>query len=117
VAPIVTIIAAGLPGVVPFFSVEELDLGIIFALGYLAIRWFLYFPLGLWAIFVWHEQLLHEYVGVFLYMGWSVYLILVAAGMQKGKRLLFWILVVLLVANSVGCQLGHFRGVLHPGYW
>jgi hypothetical protein len=33
VAPIVTIVAAGLPGVVPFFWVDEFDLVVIFALG------------------------------------------------------------------------------------
>ena len=113
VAPIVTIIA----GVVPLFSVEELDLGVFFALGYLTIRWFLYFSLGLWAVFIWDEQLLLAYAAIFLYVGWSFYLILVTAGMQKSKKLLFWILIVLLVANSVGCQLAHFRGVFHPGYW
>jgi len=41
----------------------------------------LWFPLGIFSIFVWGLQLIIDYGSIFCYVGWSVYLVLIAAGL------------------------------------
>ena len=71
-----------------------------------------WFPVGLLGIFVWDPHLMQEYGAMFCYAGWSVYAVLVAAGLQYPRRTIFFVLVLLLILNIAGYQTGHVRGVV-----
>ena len=84
----------------------------IFVLVNVLAHGLLWFPLGIFGIFVWDLQLMIDYGGIFCYVGWSVYLVLIAAGLQYPRRAIFFVLVLLLVMNIVGFQAGHVRHVV-----
>jgi hypothetical protein len=71
-----------------------------------------WFPVGLLGIFVWDANLMQEYGAIFCYAGWSVYAVLIAAGLQYPRRTIFFVLVLLLVLNIAGYHTGHVRGIV-----
>lgn len=75
---------------------------VAFSLAYATVHGLLYFPLGLWAVFIHDFESAREFWAIFAYVGWSVFLVLTAAGLQYPRRLLFAILALLLVINAVG---------------
>jgi len=60
----------------------------------------LYFPLGLCRIVFHDVESLQKYWPILSYFGWSVFLVLMAAGLQHPRRLLFAILVLLLIVSA-----------------
>ncbi len=60
-----------------------------------------YFPLGLCRVVLQDIELLQQHWPMFSYFGWSVFLVLMAAGLQHPRRLLFAVLVLLLIINAL----------------
>jgi hypothetical protein len=99
---------------------QQLDFGlaafctgiIVFAMG----QGLLCFPLGLWGLFVRDHQLLSSYHVFMIYVGWSAYLVLMAAGMQYRNRVIFWVLVVLMIMSAAGLPAEHIREFVYPSW-
>ncbi len=78
----------------------------VLALAYMSVSslvyGLIYFPLGLCRVFFHDLKSLQEWHWWILsYAGWSVFLVLMAAGLQHPRRLLFAILVLLLIINAL----------------
>ena len=71
-----------------------------------------WFPVGLPGLFVWDPNLMREYGAFFCYAGWSVYAVLIAAGLQYPRRTIFFVLVLLLILNIAGYHTAHVRAVV-----
>ena len=63
------------------------------------------FPIGLWSLLVPDVTLLQQGLYVLSAAGYFVYFALIAIGAWLRSRPLFWVTVVLLSLNVVGCQL------------
>jgi CHASE2 domain-containing sensor protein len=61
----------------------------------------MYFPLGLCRVFFHDLGSAPEYWWIFSYFGWSVFLVLMAAGLQHPRRVHFAVLVLLLIINAL----------------
>jgi len=71
----------------------------------------IFFPIGLFAPFIWAPAVFEHHAEKMFVVGWTLYLWLMVLGFNKPNRVLFWVLCGLLLLNVGGCHLSHIEGV------
>ena len=66
---------------------------------------YLFFPIGLFGVFIWNGDIIGNYLEWFLVIGWIFYFAIMIAGIIRPRRLLLIFLVILLLLNIGGCWL------------
>lgn len=114
VAPAVAFVLAELRIVLPLLRGFDHITMAIFVLGNVLVHRLLWFPVGIWGVFVRDPHVFTEYGAIFCYAGWSVYVVLIGAGLQYPRRAIFLVLVLLLILNIAAHQTEHVRAVACP---